>query len=422
MEMNEIYKQLTSVDIEQQKIIWDERGKGYYGEYLLFKKLYKSIYGMCKLIMNLNVPTTNSKTTEIDMVMIHESGLYVFEIKHYKGTIYGKDTDKTWTQYFRTTKNNTFKNPMEQNAYHVQALKNLLPNIPMFSIVVFTNDDCDIRVNNTNPDVGVCTLNNVDLILDNQFSKNKDILSLEEINDIFNKISVYSQMSEPIVIDGNEASFFSWVEPAIKSLEENKEELNREKIKIKQNRKKGLFVNIGIFLAIALLSIIIISGFQNNYEKSLQKNTAELESFKQNFLHIDEIDNEYIDNLDSYVKVSNVKISPLTDDAVSFSADLTKINDIYNIVISENAKYIVMTKSGKVFEYDLFGESLKYNQWKNILGKHYNQSIRLAPTQFYGITNPKEITYIKIKNIQLTKTDIGTTLIKDNLEIELYSE
>ena len=348
--------------------------------------------------------------------------LYVFEIKHYKGTIYGKDTDKTWTQYFRTTKNNTFKNPMEQNAYHVQALKNLLPNIPMFSIVVFTNDDCDIRVNNTNPDVGVCTLNNVDLILDNQFSKNKDILSPEEINDIFNKISVYSQMSEPIVIDGNEASFFSWVEPAIKSLEENKEELNREKIKIKQNRKKGLFVNIGIFLAIALLSIIIISGFQNNYEKSLQKNTAELESFKQNFLHIDEIDNEYIDNLDSYVKVSNVKISPLTDDAVSFSADLTKLNDIYNIVISENAKYIVMTKSGKVFEYDLFGESLKYNQWKNILGKHYNQSIRLAPTQFYGITNPKEITYIKIKNIQLTKTDIGTTLIKDNLEIELYSE
>lgn len=422
MEMNEIYKQLTSVDIEQQKIIWDERGKGYYGEYLLFKKLYKSIYGMCKLIMNLNVPTTNSKTTEIDMVMIHESGLYVFEIKHYKGTIYGKDTDKTWTQYFRTAKNNTFKNPMEQNAYHVQALKNLLPNIPMFSIVVFTNDDCDIRVNNTNPDVGVCTLNNVDLILDNQFSKNKDILSPEEINDIFNKISVYSQMSEPIVIEGNEASFFSWVEPAIKSLEENKEELNREKIKIKQNRKKGLFVNIGIFLAIALLSIIIISGFQNNYEKSLQKNTAELESFKQNFLHIDEIDNEYIDDLDSYVKVSNVKISPLTDDAVSFSASLTRLNDVYNIVVCEDAKYIVMTKSGKVFEYDLFGESLKYNQWKNILGKHYNQSIRLAPTQFYGITNPKEITYIKIKNIQLTKTDIGTTLIKDNLEIELYSE
>ena len=33
------YKQLTNVDIEEQKRIWDERGKGYYGEYLVLQEL-----------------------------------------------------------------------------------------------------------------------------------------------------------------------------------------------------------------------------------------------------------------------------------------------------------------------------------------------------------------------------------------------
>ena len=31
MDIKDIYKQLTDVDIEEQKRLWDERGKGYYG-------------------------------------------------------------------------------------------------------------------------------------------------------------------------------------------------------------------------------------------------------------------------------------------------------------------------------------------------------------------------------------------------------
>lgn len=90
MDIKETYKQLTGVDIEKQKYLWDERGKGYYGEFLVFCELYKYIAGKCKLLMNLQIPVDSQKTTEIDLIMIHETGLYVFEIKHYKGTIYGK--------------------------------------------------------------------------------------------------------------------------------------------------------------------------------------------------------------------------------------------------------------------------------------------------------------------------------------------
>jgi hypothetical protein len=98
MGLNSIYKQLTSVDIDEQRQIWDERGKGYYGEYLLFCRLYKDIAGTGKILMNLDIPVDDVNKTEIDLLLIHETGLYVFEIKHHKGIIYGKDTDSVWTE------------------------------------------------------------------------------------------------------------------------------------------------------------------------------------------------------------------------------------------------------------------------------------------------------------------------------------
>ena len=74
MDIKKVYNQLTDVNISEQKQFWDERGKGYYGEFLLFSKLYEIIPGCCKILMNLNIPTPNGKTTEIDLLLIHENG------------------------------------------------------------------------------------------------------------------------------------------------------------------------------------------------------------------------------------------------------------------------------------------------------------------------------------------------------------
>ena len=35
-DINQLYSDLTGVNIEEQKMLWNERGKGYYGEYLVF--------------------------------------------------------------------------------------------------------------------------------------------------------------------------------------------------------------------------------------------------------------------------------------------------------------------------------------------------------------------------------------------------
>ena len=422
MDVKTIYTQLTNVDIEQQKQIWDERGKGYFGEYLLFCELYKSMTGNGKILMNLNVPTENSKTTEIDLVLIHETGLYVFEIKHYKGTIYGKDTDAIWTQYFRTVKNNTFKNPIEQNKYHIQALKKLFPETPIHSCIVFTNYDCDIRVTNSNEEIDICELRIISGTLEYRCAKNTNKYSMSDIDNIFEKLSTYSQMKEPITIDETEADFFSWVQPIISKLEEKKTEVENEKNnwiantkKLKKTRTKGIALNIVIAILCIVISILCCSSV-------IQKNNSELAEFKQNFLHIDEIGNEYIDELNSYVDISNVSLLPLTDDAVTFTARIAMTNNTYGIALTENSKYIVMTNSGKVIEYNVFGEHLRYSRISNMIGKGIREYGDLAKAQFYGISNTNDISYIKITNVELFKLDIRRTIIKDKLEIELYSK
>ncbi|MBE7002578.1 MAG: NERD domain-containing protein [Ruminococcaceae bacterium] len=421
MDTKTVYEQLTNVNIEQQKQIWDERGKGYYGEYLLFCELYRSVSGNSKILMNLNIPTDNSKTTEIDLILIHETGLYVFEIKHYKGTIYGKDSDAIWTQYFRTVQNSKFKNPINQNRYHILALKKLFPDMPMHSCIVFTNHDCDIRVANSNDEISVCTLSNINRTLKNRFLNSTSKYSMEDIDSIFVKLSAYSQMKEPVTINHTEADFFSWVQPTITKLEEKKDEVENLKStwnnnikQLKKTRIKGIIANI----IVAILCVVLATAYCSSV---IQKNNDILAEFKQNFLHIDEIDNKYIDALNSYVDVSNISLKPLTDDAVTFSARIAITNDIYGIALTENSKYIVITNSGKVFEYDVFGEHLRYSRIGNMIGKGIRGYGDLANVQFYGISNTEDISYIKITNIELFKLDVSRTIVKDKLEIELYS-
>lgn len=83
----------------------------------------------------------DSRSTEIDHLLITNGGIFVIETKGLTGKILGKDSDEIWTQIkdnYESTK--TFKNPVIQNDGHIKALKRML-NIqypPKFvSIVIF---------------------------------------------------------------------------------------------------------------------------------------------------------------------------------------------------------------------------------------------------------------------------------------------
>lgn len=436
MNIKDIYKQLTNIDIEQQKQLWNERGKGYYGEFLVFCELYKNISGNCKILMNLNIPTEKEKTTEIDLILIHETGIYVFEIKHYKGTIYGDDTGNIWTQYFRTAKNNTFKNPILQNEYHINALKNIFNDIPIKSVIVFTNHSCDIRVTNYNSDITICQMYNLIKNLNKSFENLENKYSKEEIDSIFNELSKFSQMQEQILYNEKEENFLSWLQPTLQELDKEKNNLAKQ---IHQNKKTiiiGIIINVIIVIICIFLMTNSISKIKNKYDNKLKiakekynselktakdNYNTELEKFKQNFKHVDEIDNEYITNLNKYFSVSNVLLTPLSSSAVTFTAKISRANETYGMALTEGSKYIVMTSNGKVYEYNVFGRHLNYNRFYNMVGKGIRDYGNLAKIQFNGVSK-EEITYIKITNIELFKLDTSRTILKKDLELELYSK
>ena len=463
------YNNLTNIDIDEQQRIWDERGKGYYGEYLVFCDLYRNITGNCKLLMNLNIPSEQNGTTEVDLLMIHETGIYVFEIKHYKGTIYGNDTDEKWTQYFRTEPNHSFQNPMNQNGYHIRALMKLLPEKFFYSVVVFTSEDCSLRTYNGNPNTLVCKLSHLSQALGSRIQEQPARYSMNEIDSIFNSLIQFSPMKHSYSVDGRIAPFDEWIQPIISSFRSKSIELNiqkdqyqrkcdeiakneNERRKQFEKASKGLkrktawaivFCILISISAIFTLTVMITEDIDNrkkaeisrierdcqsielDCQQKVEAAESKLAEMQKNFEHVDEEGNIYIKALNSFVKVSDVKLSQNISEAVSFTAKASLLVDNYAVKFTQDAKYIVMTTSGKVYEYNVFDE--KYDHFTETLHPQGYHNINFEKIDFYGITQPSDIRYIKITGIVLSKSDdmtmYGTIykFLSENLELELYS-
>ncbi|MEK3973393.1 NERD domain-containing protein [Psychrobacillus sp. FSL K6-1267] len=81
-------------------------------------------------------------TTQIDHVVLSTVGIFVIEIKNYKGWIYGKEKQKYWKQVIYKNKYN-FLNPIMQNFAHLTAIQTLLKEMydgPYYSIIAFSSE------------------------------------------------------------------------------------------------------------------------------------------------------------------------------------------------------------------------------------------------------------------------------------------
>ena len=99
---------------------------GFSGEYQTYKMLSKYEKDGAKFLYNCYVPKGEDGTTEIDILMLHKTGIYVLESKNYSGWIFGKEKDNTWTQSLPNGNKNHFYNPIKQNKTHIKWLNELL--------------------------------------------------------------------------------------------------------------------------------------------------------------------------------------------------------------------------------------------------------------------------------------------------------
>ncbi len=428
MEMQTIYHNLTAVDIEEQRRLWNERGKGYYGEYLLLTALYQEIHGQCKILMNLNIPAGNGKTTEVDLVMLHESGIYVFEAKHYKGTIYGRYEDSTWTQYFRTQLNSHFPSPIRQNEYHIAALKRLFPEIPIYSFIVFTNEDIDVRVTGwENTGIIVCSLRNIGWHIDRINQLPTGCLSPEQINSLFDTLSIYSPTAkETVSEEGRIIPFTDYINQIKVDYAEaisDCQQIERKRYK----RKVGIISIIALIVCGIMLigTLFYASDAQRKAQDAQQAQvTAEknLEVFSRKFKQVEPLNGGNVQLADNFLEVYDEVFEQSKDlkDTVLFSCKI-KINGAeYGVHLNKNTAIIVQMCDGTVNEYRLGDVSSLYDSIAGPFSPWYSNTAELPTIQIYT-ASLDDIAYIKLSNVPIiTQSNVWKSVLPE-AEFELYS-
>lgn len=93
-------------------------------EYKVFKTLYRY---EGKVLSNLYVDKIDNTDTEIDVVFIHNTGIYVIECKDRRCLkVVGDEQEKQWDCVYSKKFIRKMYNPLKQNLSHIVALKNIL--------------------------------------------------------------------------------------------------------------------------------------------------------------------------------------------------------------------------------------------------------------------------------------------------------
>ena len=175
--------------------------KGRLGEFYIYKYL-KSLAGYKRYLFNLYIPKNNGEPTELDVVLLHESGIYVFESKNYSGWIFGTESQQYWTQTLPVgrggSQKNQFYNPILQNKGHLKWIQIFLEDqtLPFYSYIVFS-DRCTLK-NITLTSAKHYVINRYNLLsaVQQNIAKTGIQLSPEKIDNLFEKLYPFTQIEE----------------------------------------------------------------------------------------------------------------------------------------------------------------------------------------------------------------------------------
>ena len=128
------------------KTILNYENPGQFGEFSTEYALTNhNLEGELVVLKNIYVPY-KGKTTEIDLLMVHEKGIFVFESKNYSGWIFGSADQLNWTQSLENGQKNTFYNPIKQNQTHIKALAEYLKmDESEFSSYIVFSERCSLK-------------------------------------------------------------------------------------------------------------------------------------------------------------------------------------------------------------------------------------------------------------------------------------
>lgn len=95
----------------------EERRAGRQGEALAAQIIRQALHEGDHLFTNVSIEY-DGRPAELDNVIVNRYGVFIIEVKNYKGNIIGNEDDYEWRKYKTTSAGNTFektvKNPIKQ--------------------------------------------------------------------------------------------------------------------------------------------------------------------------------------------------------------------------------------------------------------------------------------------------------------------
>lgn len=89
------------------------------------------------VLHNFILPGAYGGLTKIDHAILTAGGILCIQTKHYNGIVFGGEDEPQWTNVDGTARRR-FLNPLIQNAGRTRALQNVVPDVPVANLVVFT--------------------------------------------------------------------------------------------------------------------------------------------------------------------------------------------------------------------------------------------------------------------------------------------
>ena len=175
--------------------------KGLAGEFETWEHL-KGLPGYKKCLFNCYIPKRNGGTTEIDFILIHETGVYIFESKNYGGWIYGSENRKFWLQTLprgrRGIQRNPFFNPIIQNKIHMKWLArfiNLKPDY--FNTYVVFSERCTLKkMDIDSVRHRVVYMGQLFSAMTEQIRDSSNVLTDDEIDALYEKLQPLTKVNE----------------------------------------------------------------------------------------------------------------------------------------------------------------------------------------------------------------------------------
>lgn len=159
----------------------------------------RNIHGIV-VLRNLYVPRKSPGIySEVDLVVIHDTGVYVFECKNYSGRVYGYVNAQNWCVYYPNGENHHLLNPILQNHSHITALSRYLNLDKSYfkSWIVFSSMSGN-KIPDSSSSYVICDCHDLDGLFSYILLQNEVLFTSEE------KYQIYQQLKKCTLISYKE--------------------------------------------------------------------------------------------------------------------------------------------------------------------------------------------------------------------------